>query len=452
MKNYNLTQGNVKKLLLLFALPYLAANLLQALYGATDLFVVGRYNTPSAISAVNIGSQIMQIITSFVIGCSMGCTVMIGKYIGEKEDRRSAKVLGCTILLFAVFTIVITPIMIGLAPYIVKLMQTPSEALSEATTYVAICAIGIPFITIFNVTAAILRGMGDSKTPMIIVAVACVINVGGDFLLTGLLKMGVLGVAIATSSAQLISSLIGIIFVIKHKFPFTFEKKDLRPNKEESKNIIKVGLPIALQDTLINISFIILTVIANLRSLTSSSAVGVVEKLILFMFLVPTSMLSAISAFTAQNIGAQMPERAASATKFGMLITAIFGGIMCALSWICPQILTGIFSKDAQVITEANEYLKTYSIDCILVAITLCINGYLCGQGKSSIAFLHNVISIFLIRIPSAYLLSKAFPTTMLPMGLASPLGSVASIIILSVYYLIVNRRKSKKQERLENN
>ncbi|MBP3366158.1 MAG: MATE family efflux transporter [Treponema sp.] len=435
MKKYNLTQGNVRRILLFFALPYLAANVLQALYGATDLFVVGRYNTPSAISAVNIGSQIMQIITSFVIGCSMGCTVMTGKYIGENEGGRSAKVFGSTVLLFAVFAVVITPVMIGLAPCIVRLMQTPGEALSEATTYVAVCAIGIPFIIIFNVTAAILRGMGDSKTPMIIVAIACVINVGGDFLLTGLLKMGVLGVAIATSSAQLISSLVGVILMLKRKFPFAFCKKDLHPDKEECRNILKVGLPIALQDTLINISFIILTVIANLRSLISSSAVGVVEKLILFMFLVPSSMLSAISAFTAQNIGAKKPERALSATKFGMLITAIFGVIMCALSWICPQILTGIFSKDTQVIAEANEYLKTYSIDCILVAITFCINGYLCGQGKSNITFAHNVISIFLVRIPAAYALSKTFPATMPPMGLASPLGSVASIVILCIYF-----------------
>lgn len=443
MRENNLTQGNVKKLLLSFSLPFLAANLLQALYGATDLFVVGAYNGTSAISAVNIGSQLMQIITSFVIGCSMGCTVLTGRHIGEQNGSKSAsKTLGSTIIMFVVFAIIITPTVFLLAKPMSLLMQTPSEALAETTAYVAICSLGIPFIIAFNVTAAVLRGIGDSKTPMMIVAVACVVNILGDFLLTGFFKIGVIGVAIATSSAQLISSVFGIVMTKKRKLPFPFSIKNLSFDKTEGINIIKVGLPIAMQDTLINISFIILTVIANLRGLVASSAVGVVEKLIMFMFLIPSSMLSAISAFTAQNMGANKKDRAVSAVKFGMLITALFGMVMCAISWICPQVLTSIFSKDESVILAANEYLKTYSIDCIVVAFTFCINGYLCGCEKSFVTFIHNTISIFLVRIPMAYILSKAFTDTMLPMGLASPLGSFASVIILCIYFAIQHKKQ----------
>jgi putative MATE family efflux protein len=443
----DLTQGNVKKLLIAFALPFLAANLLQALYGATDLFVVGQFNTASATSAVNIGSQIMQIVTSFVIGFSMGSTVIIGKHIGKHNGDKAAKTLGSTIIIFVLCAVILTPLIFFLSPYIILLLQTPQEAIIEAKTYMWICSIGIPFIIAFNVISAILRGMGDSKTPMIIVVVACVVNVGGDFLLTGLCKMGVMGVAVATFAAQAISSIVGIIILIKRKFSFPFNKKNVRLDKAESKDILKIGLPIAMQDTLINISFIILTMIANMRNLACSSAVGVVEKLILFMFLVPSSMLSSISAFTAQNVSAEKPARAVSATKFGMLITFVFGSLMCILSWCCPQILTRIFSKDTAVIAEANEYLKTYSIDCIFVAIVFCLNGYLCGKGQTLITFLHSVVSIFLVRLPVAFFLSNAYPTTMLPMGLASALGSIMSLIVLGLYFMTVHLKTKRNRK-----
>lgn len=441
----DLTTGNIKEKLIAFALPFLAANFLQALYGATDLFVVGQFSGTSAISAVNIGSQIMQIITSFVIGCSMGSTVTLGQCIGSKDDRKSAKTLGSTIVLFFLFALVVTPLMIWLSPDIAVLMHTPPDALKEATDYVRICSIGIPFIIIFNVSAAILRGMGDSKTPMYIVAIACFVNIVGDLILTGILGMGVVGVAIATSAAQLISSICGIIMMMKHGVSFPFSRINITLTKNSSKAIMSVGLPIAMQDTLINVSFIVLTVIANGRGLIASSAVGIVEKLILFMFLVPSSMLSAISAITAQNIGAQKPERAKQAVKFGMFLTVSFGVLMCAISWIYPHLLTRIFSKEIDVILAANEYLKTYSFDCILVGFTFCLNGYLCGVGKSVVTFLHNVISIFLVRIPAAYFLCKLFPSTLMPMGLASPLGSMISIIILVIYFALIVKSEAAK-------
>jgi putative MATE family efflux protein len=439
----NLTEGNYKTQLLHFALPFLGANMLQALYGATDLFVVGKFNGASAIAAVNIGSQIMQIITSFIIGCAMGSTVLIGQNIGAKKEKNASRALGNTVILFACLALVLTPVMIMLSPKIILMMNTPVEAVNEAIKYTMICSIGIPFIIAFNVSAAVLRGIGDSKTPLMIVMIACVINIAGDFLLTGVFGMDTAGVAIATTSAQLISSVCGIFLMKHYGLPFKFSAKDLIPEKNILKKITFIGLPIAAQDTLINISFIILTVIANSRGLIASSAVGVVEKVIMFMFLVPSSMLSAISALTAQNIGAGKSKRAVQTLRFGIVVTVSFGIVMCALSWVCPQIFTGIFSKDSAVLIQADEYLKTYSIDCILVGFTFCINGYLCGSEKSLITFLHNVISIFAVRIPMAWFLSKTFPNSMLPMGLASPLGSLMSIIILAIYFSIVNRRKN---------
>lgn len=441
MKNLDLTAGNVKTTLLRFAVPFLASSLLQALYGATDLYVVGRFDGASAISAVNIGSQIMQIITSFVIGCSMGSTVLIALSVGQKDGKLSSKATGSTVTLFAVMAVVLTPCMLLLAEPIVTLMKTPADALAEADTYVSVCSMGIPFIIAFNVCAAVLRGIGDSKTPMKIVGVAAAVNVVGDFFLTGALDMGVFGVAIATACAQAISSIYGIIIIMRHGLGFAVDKADLKPDFPVIGRILKVGVPIAVQDTLINISFMIITVIANTRGLIASSAVGVVEKIILFMFLVPSALLSSISAMTAQNVGAGKPERAAAARNFGIAVGVSFGCLMCALSWLRPELLTGIFTSDADVILQANEYIKTYSIDCILVGVVFCINGYLSGMSKSLVTFAHSTASIFLVRIPAAYLLSRLFPDTLLPMGLASPLGSVMSIIILAVYFRVQKRR-----------
>jgi putative MATE family efflux protein len=435
-KDHDLTQGSVLKVLIRFALPFLFSNFMQALYGAVDLMVVGQFSGVSAISAVNIGSQIMQIVTCFIIGISMGVTVKLAHAVGCRDDRYAARIAGSTFVLFALLALAGTPLMLWQAENMAALLHTPAEAMTETVQYVRICSAGLPFIIVFNVIAGLLRGLGDSKTPMYFVGIACGVNVAGDLLLVSVFGMGVAGAALATTAAQFISSAGGALYLVRHKFPFGFSWKNVRLDRAAVRGITAVGLPIAMQDTLINISFILLTVIANGRGLVASSAVGVVEKLMMFMFLVPDAMLSAISTITAQNVGAGKPERAVQSVKLGIAIAASFGAAMCALSWTVPSALTGIFSKDAAVIASAGEYLKTYSIDCILVAFTFCLNGYLCGTEHSMVTFIHNVLSIFLVRIPAAYYFSIKFPESLLPMGLASPLGSVASLLILAGYFL----------------
>ena len=440
----DLTCGNYKSKLLKFALPYIGAYFLQAFYGATDLFIVGKFNGTSAISAVTIGSQIMLIITGFIVGCAMGSTVLIGRTLGANDKRCAALALGNTIIFFTIIAAVLTPVMIIFTPNLISLLQTPAEAVNEALSYTLICSIGIPFITIFNVIAAVFRGMGDSKTPLKIVAVACIVNIFGDLLLTGYFKMDTLGVGIATTAAQIISSVFGIIMLLKKGLPFEFSRKNIKFNKRSLGKIATTGFPVAAQDTLINISFIILTVIANSRGLVASSAVGVVEKVVSFIFMVPSSMLSSISALTAQNRGAGKIDRAVKTTKFGIFITVSFGLLMLLLAEFVPQIFNGIFTNDPEVLKQADEYIRTYAIDFVLVAFTFCINGYLCGCEKSFVTFIHNVLSIFCIRIPVAWILSNAYPDSLEPMGLASPLGSVLSLIILGIYFALRKHRSKK--------
>jgi putative MATE family efflux protein len=433
MESNNLTVGNVKRVLLSFAVPFFIASALQAAYGAVDLFVVGRFCQTSAVSAVNIGSQAMQLITSFIIGISMGTTVTIGRAAGESNKQQIKKIIQCSVWIAIVFSIVMTLLMVLNGYNIVALMQTPSEAVIETKTYIHICSLGIPFIVIFNINASIMRGMGNSKTPMKLVGISGLCNVAGDLILSGLFNYGVAGVAIATIASQAVSAALSI-FALRRlgldsgHFPY-------KPDAFCTKKIFSIGLPIAMQDTLINISFMILTLVANIRGLEASSAIGVVEKLITFMFLVPSSMLSAVSAFTAQNSGAHKTDRIRECVIFGITITAGFGALMCLISWIAPNALTSIFTKDQRVIEYAGEYIRSYSIDCILVGFTFVINGYLNGIDHSLVTFIHNTLAIFAVRIPAAFLLSSMFPDTMFPMGFASPLGSLFSIIFLVIYF-----------------
>lgn len=434
-KDYDLTTGSVAKTLVAFALPFLFSNFIQAFYGATDLFVVGRFADSSAVSAVTIGSQLTYIVTSIILGLSMGTTVMLGRRMGEGDERGLALVLGNTIWIFSILSLILMPFMLWQTPRLLTLVQTPPEAMKEAIAYVMICSAGIPFIVSYNVISSILRGLGDSKTPMYFIGIACIVNVILDFILAGPAGMGAAGTAVATVAAQAVSSVYAVWYLKKHGLPFPFSRKDIHWERRNGKGIFKVGLPIASQDFLVQVSFMVITIIANRRGLIDSAAVGVVEKIIHFAFMVPFAFLSAISAMTAQNAGAGKKKRAMLTLKYGMAITVAYGCLICLVSQLFPEALTGCFSRDEQVIRAGAAYLRSYSIDCILAGIVFSFNGYLCGMNQALVPFCHNVASIFLVRIPVAYIASSRFPTTLLPMGFASPLGSLLSILIIAVYF-----------------
>ncbi|NLT38873.1 MAG: MATE family efflux transporter [Clostridiales bacterium] len=442
----DLTTGSITGKLISFSLPFFITSALQAMYGAVDLFVVGRYTGTSAVSAVNIGTQVMQLITSILIGISVGTTVTLGRHIGEKDPRGCAESVGSSIAVFALMAAVFTPLLLLTAGNLVIAVQTPPEAVKEAASYITICALGIPFIAAYNVGSGIFRGLGDSKTPMYIIALACTVNIAFDFLFVRAFGWGAAGAAAATTLAQAVASVTQILYFLKNKLPFSFGRSFLKPVKRAVTGVLRVGVPLAVQDLLICCAFLALTIIANRRGLVSSSAVGVGERIIMFMFLVPSAMMSALSAITAQNVGAGKHDRAVRSTVTGMIITFVFGVISCGAAQLAPGALVGLFTDDPRVIEAGIGYIRSYSLDCILVAATFCLNGYLSGCDRAAIVFIHNTLSIFIIRIPLAYILSARFPGSLFPMGLASPLGTVFSTLFLCVYFL---RQRAKKREPL---
>ncbi len=439
----NLTKGKISTELLRFALPFLFASLLQAFYGAADLFVVGQFSDSASVSAVAIGSQVMQTITVIILGISMGGTVIIAKCTGENNNKGIAKAIGSLSSLFLIFAIILTPLMLILINSAVSLMHTPLEAVQFTTQYIFICALGIPFIIGYNAVSGIFRGIGDSKTPVYFVLIACIINIIVDIVLVGIFKMGAVGAAIATISSQAISFIFALVYMIKKKFEFKISRSDFKLDKESIKQILIVGSPLALQDALVNISFLIITTIINTMGLIPSAAVGVVEKIIIFAMLPPTAFGSAVSAMTAQNVGAGKPERVKKILCYGIIYSLTFGIVATIYCQISPESLTFIFSNDPKVVEVAGKYLRSFSIDCVMVSFVFCINGYFSGNGQSIISLIHSMIATFGVRIPLTYLISKIADVTLYELGFAAPSSTFVSILICFTY-LYWKNRKSK--------
>lgn len=442
MNNKNdLTTGSVSKTVILFALPYLLSCFMQTFYGMVDLFVVGLYNGSETTTAVSIGSQVTHMLTVIIVGLAMGSTVKIGRAVGAKDEHSAKKAIGTTVIFFIFFAAAITIILTLLTRPITNIMMTPYEAFDETAIYLLICFAGIPFIVAYNVISSIFRGTGNSKQPMYFVAVACITNIVLDFLFIGTFGLGAAGAALGTVCGQAVSVFAALFVLFKKGLGLQIAKSDFRINKSILTDIIKVGVPIALQDGLIQIAFIVITVIANSRGLIMATSVGIVEKLIGFMFLVPSAFLSAISAITAQNLGAGKKSRAKQALRYGLLITVVWGIICVVYNQFLPQTLVGLFTKDNAVVMAGCDYLRAYAFDCLFAAIHFCFSGYFCGSQKSGISFLHNIISIIAVRIPGAYFASLWFPDTLYPMGLAAPIGSLLSALICIGFYLYYNHK-----------
>ena len=443
MKEQNdLTKGSVSRNLLLFAMPYLLSCFMQTFYGMVDLFVVGLYNGSETTTAVSIGSQVMHMLTVMIVGFAMGTTVRIGRSVGARDERAAAETVGASVLFFTGFAVVVTGALLVCTSSITAVMLTPAEAVSETQTYLMICFAGIPFITAYNVISSIYRGAGDSRRPMYFAGVACVVNIALDFVLIGMCGMGAAGAALGTVFGQAVSVAVSLFMIRKQNLGFRICRKDIRVNKEAVSQILRVGTPIAMQDGMIQIAFIVITVIANSRGLVVSAAVGIVEKLVGFMFLVPSAFLSAISAITAQNMGADKAERARRSMYYGLIIT-VGWGFLCALySQFLPHTLIGMFTRDGAVLAAGCEYLRSYAFDCVFAAIHFCFSGYFCGDQKSMVSFIHNITAILLVRIPGAWLASVYFPDSLYPMGWAAPLGSLLSALICVGFYIYFRRRE----------
>lgn len=443
----NFTEGKILMPLVGFALPVLGALFLQTMYGAVDMLVVGQFALAADVSAVSTGSWLMQLITSFVVGIAMGTTILLGRRLGEGKNHEAGKIIGASIGLFIIIGIVITILMEVFAIQISQIMQTPEAAFDATVLYVRICSAGSIFIIAYNVLGSVFRGIGNSKIPLMTVAVACVCNIAGDFFLVGYLHMETAGAAIATVASQAISVIISLLIIRGQEMPFEFHRKDISFDIARMGEIFKLGFPIAFQDLLVSISFLTITAIVNTLGVIASAGVGVAEKLCGFIMLVPSAFNQSMASFVSQNIGAKKLNRANKALAYGIGLSLVVGIVMAYFSFFHGDLLTGIFARDADIILASAQYLKAYAIDCLLVSIMFCMVGYFNGRGKTMFVMIQGIIGAFCVRIPVSFLMSQIKPVSLFAVGLATPCSSMIQIILcLSYFYYLTKRNKSIEQ------
>ena len=440
----NLTTGSVFQTILYFSLPYLFSYFLQTLYGMADLFIIGQFNWVDSTTAVSLGSQVMHMLTVMIVGLAMGSTVKIGRAVGAGQKRQAALAIGNTITLFLPLSIICTIVLLIAVKPIVSIMATPPEAVVETVSYLTICFIGIPFITAYNMISSIFRGMGDSKSPLYFVAIACVFNIALDYLFIGGLGLGAAGAALGTTLSQTVSVLVAIWVIRRRKMLPELCVADLHPKKDMLGSILKVGFHVAVQDGFIQVAFIIISVFANRRGLHDAAAVGIVEKLIGVLFLVPSSMLSSVSALSAQNIGAGKHNRVRLTLKYAIMIAVSFGVAVTVLMQFAAEYAVGLFANNREVVMLGGQYMRGYVWDCIFAGVHFCFSGYFCAYGLSGISFAHNLISIVCARIPLSYIASTYFTASLFPMGIAAPTGSALSVVVCIVAFFWMNRHPEK--------
>ncbi|HBI61324.1 MAG TPA: MATE family efflux transporter [Lachnospiraceae bacterium] len=436
----DLTTGSVFQTILYFSLPYLLSYFLQTLYGMADLFIIGQFNGVDSTTAVSVGSQVMHMLTVMIVGLAMGSTVVIGRAVGGKNTKEANLAIGNTVTLFLSLAAAGTVVLLLAVKPIVSVMSTPKEAVKSTVSYLTICFAGIPFITAYNVISSIFRGMGDSKSPMYFIAVACLFNIGLDYLFIGVMGLGTAGAALGTTLAQTISVILSFFVILRRKMIPGLCLADFKTQGDILGRIVKVGVPIAIQDGFVQIGFMVITVFANLRGLNDAAAVGIVEKLIGILFLVPSSMLSAVSALSAQNIGARKHDRARLTLRYAILIAASFGLIASVTMQFTAEAAVSLFTNQPEVILLGAQYMHSYVWDCIFAGIHFSFSGYFCAYGLSNISFLHNFLSIVCARIPLAYIASKYFTDSLFPMGIAAPAGSALSVVICMIALVWMNR------------
>lgn len=445
MKQTSLVEGNIFSSLMKFALPVFITLLLQALYGAVDLLVVGQFAQTADVSGVATGSMLLQTVTGLIIGLAMGITILVGKKIGEGNSREAGQAVGSGICIFAVFAVILTVFLTLGANLLARAMQAPEEAFAQTAGYIRICGAGIVFIVGYNVLGSIFRGIGDSKTPLVTVIIACISNIGLDLLFVAVFGMGASGAALATTISQGISVAASLVIIRRKQLPFEMTKKDLKFDKQFISAELKLGIPIALQDLLVGISFLIIQMVVNTMGVTASAGVGVAEKICVFIMLVPSAYMQSMSAFVAQNMGAAKPERADRALWYGITTAVVIGLVMGYAAFFHGDIMGMVFSKDMEVVAASHNYLKAYAIDCILTPFLFCFVGYFNGREKTLFVMLQGIIGAFGVRVPVVFLMSMLQGVTLFHIGLATPCSTVVQITMCLIMYRRI-RKKTAQQ------
>lgn len=434
------TSGSIFGKMMQFMIPILGAQILQAMYGAVDMLVVGHFGTNAGISGVSTGSSIMNLVTFVLSQLAAGVMILIGRYLGERQNERIGRLIGRAVAFFLVVSAVLTVALIGFAEQIAVLMQAPAEAVQLTAQYIRICGMGCVFIVFYNLISCIFRGLGNSRLPLLFVGIACVVNIVGDLVLVAVLDMNVAGAAIATIGAQAVSVILSLLIIRRQKLPFSFSMRDIRLDREVG-GFVRVGAPLALQELLTNITFLAICAFINRLGLDASNGYGIAQKIQSFVMLVPSSIMQCMASFVAQNVGANKEERARKGMLYGMGVGAAIGVVIAALALFKGDVLASLFSSSERDIARAFEYLRGFAPEAVLTSVLFSFLGYFNGHSRSTFVMFQSIAQAFLIRLPVSYFMSIQPGVSLTGVGLAVPLSTVFGIAMCLVYYRRMNQK-----------
>ncbi len=435
------TNGKIYGPLFRFMMPLLFANFLQALYSAGDMLIIGLFGTTGDVSAVATGTGLIDSIRMLIAAFSIGTTVLLGQQIGKERPQEGGQVIGTSVWFFSLLAAELTAVLFVPAHFWAEVMQAPAEALTGTTLYIRICAVGTIFVALYNVIGSIFRGLGDSKTPLIIVSVSFVLNFIADLILVGHFRLGAAGSAITNVFAQALSVALGIWIIKKKQLPFRFSPDMIRCEKIHLSNLVKIGAPMALQDVLVSLSFLVITAIVNDLGVVASASAGVAEKVCAFIMIVPSSFSQALSAYAAQNIGAEKPQRAVKGMIFAMMTSFGMGVLMFWLAYWHGDLLVSLFvSGKPEVVLGGADYLRAYAVSCLLTAFMFCFHGFFIGVGHTKFVMWEGIAGAFLVRIPVAFLMSRRVPVSLFHVALATPCADVVQLVLDLIYFRFVRR------------
>ncbi len=432
----DLTQGSVSRQLIKFATPFLLSNLLQALYSVADMIIVGQFCGKTGITGVSIGSQINILVTGAALGLSVGGTVLIAQYGGQKLFKEQRKTIGTMTTLYIILAIVLTVVMLLLCDPLLQLLNTPASAYTEAKNYYNICMGGMVFMFLYNAISGVLRGMGDSKRPLYFVLIAAIANVVLDLLLVGKFGMASAGAAWATISAQALSVVISLIYLAKKKFFEEYKLSDFKISKEKLGPLMRIGLPSSIQSLVVSLSFLTLTALVNSlpNAEVASACQGIGGKINSFAILPGLAISSAISSMAGQNIGAGEFDRAKKTMKIGMVMAFAISVVVFAVVNIFPEFLIRLFDSEPEVIETGARYIRLISFDYLFACIMFCLNGLAIAAGSTYIALINAFCNGILIRVPLAYFLVNVMGLGFDGIALSMGFASLGGIIIGAIY------------------
>ena len=445
----DLTEGNIKKHLLAFAFPLIISNIMQALYNAVDMYFTGKFMGTAGMTGVSISGPVINVMLMFVSGFGVGVSVVIAKYLAHEREDTLKRAANTAITLFMGAAICISILGFLLTPTILRLIATPEQAFPFAEKYLRIIFCGMVFTIGYNLICALQRGFGDSKSSMYFVLSATIINIVLDYIFMGVLKMDVSGAACATVISQGFSFIMGILYFRRRKHIVTFSPKELCFDRSLAKELIANGLPSAGQQVSVNFSNLCMTGMANSFGFYSSAAYGIAVKLDSFAILPCSAINDAVASFTAQNLGAGKDKRALESISHAQRLGLIYVTFVFLTIFFFGGNLASIFDSTPEVIAQTAGYLKIACFMYFLYAFIFPKQGFLKGSGSSAFVLVNSLIVQYVLKIPTAYVLSQLTPLGLRGIALTWNLSPMFSVITYAKYIKkgIWRKRWGKEEE-----